>query len=101
MNNYADYAATQLQYYGLKPDSAENDGNGTVWTHYAVSHWLGGTDHTDPHAYLQSHGYSYAELYDLINENILLKQGKLHLGAHQAQQIHQNLQHLQIQENLK
>lgn len=23
MNNYADYAATQLQYYGLKPDSAE------------------------------------------------------------------------------
>ncbi|MBW0972441.1 N-acetylmuramoyl-L-alanine amidase, partial [Pseudomonas aeruginosa] len=35
MNNYADYAATQLQYYGLKPDSAEYDGNGTVWTHYA------------------------------------------------------------------
>ena len=25
MNNYADYAATQLQYYGLKPDSAEYD----------------------------------------------------------------------------
>ena len=24
MNNYADYAATQLQYYGLKPDSAES-----------------------------------------------------------------------------
>ena len=32
MNNYADYAATQLQYYNLKPDSAENDGRGTVWT---------------------------------------------------------------------
>ena len=30
MNNYADYAATQLQYYNLKPDSAENDGRGTV-----------------------------------------------------------------------
>ena len=26
MNNYADYAATQLQYYGLTPNSAENDG---------------------------------------------------------------------------
>ena len=32
MNNYADYAATQLQYYGLTPNSAENDGQGTVWT---------------------------------------------------------------------
>ena len=37
MNNYADYAATQLQYYNLKPDSAENDGRGTVWTHAAIS----------------------------------------------------------------
>ncbi|WP_144523844.1 N-acetylmuramoyl-L-alanine amidase, partial [Bacillus subtilis] len=36
MNNYADYAATQLQYYGLKPNSAEYDANGTVWTHYAI-----------------------------------------------------------------
>jgi bifunctional autolysin len=35
--NYADYAATQLQYYGLKPDSAEYDAKGTVWTHYAIS----------------------------------------------------------------
>ena len=44
MNNYADYAATQLQYYGLKPNSAEYDANGTVWTHYAISRYLGGTD---------------------------------------------------------
>ena len=70
MNNYADYAATQLQYYGLKPNSAENDGSGTVWTHAAISRWLGGTDHADPHGYLQQHNYSYNELYDLINENI-------------------------------
>ena len=48
MNNYADYAATQLQYYNLKPDSAENDGRGTVWTHAAISNFLGGTDHADP-----------------------------------------------------
>ena len=40
MNNYADYAATQLQYYGLTPNSAENDGQGTVWTHYAISRFL-------------------------------------------------------------
>ena len=82
MNNYADYAATQLQYYGLKPDSAEYDGKGTVWTHYAVSKYLGGTDHADPHGYLRSHNYSYDQLYDLINEKYLIKWGKLRLGAH-------------------
>lgn len=76
INNYADYAATNLLYYGLKPDSAEYDGQGTVWTHRAVSNYLGGTDHSDPHDYLQSHGYSYDELYDLINEKYLIKTGK-------------------------
>ena len=76
MNNYADYA-TQLQYYGLKPDSAENDGQGTVWTHYAISRYLGGTDHTDPHQYFRSHNYSYAELYDLIYEKYLIKTGQV------------------------
>lgn len=77
MNNYADYAATQLQYYGLKPNSAEYDANGTVWTHYAISRYLGGTDHADPHAYLSNHNYSYDELYDLINEKYLIKMGKV------------------------
>ncbi|MGV3243615.1 glucosaminidase domain-containing protein [Staphylococcus sp. 11262D007BW] len=75
MNNMADYAATNLQYYGLEPDSAENDGRGTVWTHNAVSQWLGGTDHADPHGYLNQHGYSYNELYDLINEKYQVKMG--------------------------
>lgn len=77
MNNYADYAAPQLVYYGLKPDSAENDGQGTVWTHYAISRWLGGTDHADPHQYFRDHNYSYAELYDLINEKYLIKTGQV------------------------
>ena len=77
MNNYADYAATQLVYYGLKPDSAENDGQGTVWTHYAISRWLGGTDHADPHQYFRDHNYSYTELYDLINEKYLIKTGQV------------------------
>ena len=77
MNNYADYAATQLQYYGLTPNSLENDGQGTVWTHYAISRFLGGTDHSDPHAYLQSHNYTYNELYDLINEKYLIKTGQV------------------------
>ncbi|ARJ51484.1 GW dipeptide domain-containing protein [Staphylococcus lutrae] len=75
MNNMADYAATNLQYYNLKPDSAEYDGRGTVWTHAAVSKFLGGTDHVDPHGYLKQHGYSYDELYDLINEKYQVKMG--------------------------
>ncbi|MGV3276114.1 N-acetylmuramoyl-L-alanine amidase, partial [Staphylococcus hyicus] len=75
MNNFADYAATNLQYYNLRPNSAEYDGQGTVWTHDAVSRFLGGTDHTDPHGYLQSRGYSYNELYDLINEKYMIKMG--------------------------
>ncbi|MGW8026604.1 GW dipeptide domain-containing protein [Staphylococcus xylosus] len=73
INNYADYAATNLQYYGLVPDSAEYDGAGTVWTHKAVSTYLGGTDHTDPHGYFAAHNYSYDELYDLIYEKYLIK----------------------------
>ncbi|PHK49810.1 GW dipeptide domain-containing protein [Staphylococcus edaphicus] len=76
INNYADYAATNLQYYGLAPDSAEYDGVGTVWTHQAVSNYLGGSDHSDPHGYLAAHNYSYDELYDLIYEKYLIKTGK-------------------------
>ncbi|RIO41984.1 glucosaminidase domain-containing protein [Staphylococcus nepalensis] len=76
INNYADYAATNLQYYGLAPDSAEYDGVGTVWTHQAVSKYLGGSDHTDPHGYLANHNYSYDELYDLIYEKYLIKTGQ-------------------------
>ena len=39
--------------------------------------FLGGTDHSDPHAYLQSHNYIYNELYDLINEKYLIKTGQV------------------------
>ncbi|MCQ9289127.1 glucosaminidase domain-containing protein [Staphylococcus gallinarum] len=76
INNYADYAATNLRYYGLKPNSAEYDGAGTVWTHKAVSTYLGGTDHSDPHGYLAAHNYSYDELYDLIYEKYLIQTGQ-------------------------
>ncbi|WP_437271806.1 GW dipeptide domain-containing protein [Staphylococcus succinus] len=76
INNYADYAATNLNYYGLSPNSAEYDGAGTVWTHQAVSNYLGGSDHSDPHGYLAAHNYSYDELYDLIYEKYLIKTGQ-------------------------
>ena len=48
---------------------SENDGQGTVWTHYAISRFLVVLTILT-HAYLQSHNYTYNELYDLINENI-------------------------------
>ncbi|MCG3413531.1 glucosaminidase domain-containing protein [Staphylococcus massiliensis] len=86
MNNFADYAATNLQYYGLKPDSAEYDGQGTVWTHDAISRYLGGTDHSDPHGYLRSRGYSYDELYDLINEKYAVKTGQASPAIPEGQQ---------------
>ena len=75
MNNYADFAATNLRYYGLSPDSAEYDGQGTVWTHKTVSNYLGGADHTDD--YLARNNYSYDELYDLINEKYLIQTGQV------------------------
>lgn len=41
----------------------------TIWTHNDVTHLLGGTDHTDPVAYLQTHGISIAQLIaDVTNE---------------------------------
>ena len=107
INNYADYAATNLLYYGLKPDSAEYDGQGTVWTHRSVSNYLGGTDRVDPHGYLAMHNYSYDELYDLIYEKYLIKTNKVAPWELQAQvqrhnrlNLHQvNLNHLLQQVN--
>lgn len=42
----------------LGVDSAA-DGSGTLWAHKHVSDCLGGTNHTDPIGYLESHGVSW------------------------------------------
>ena len=68
INNYADYIATNLLYYNLPVDSAEYDGNGTLWSHKAVSNFLGGTDHSDPYGWFQMNGYSMDELAQLVTE---------------------------------
>ncbi|MBC1935755.1 GW domain-containing glycosaminoglycan-binding protein [Listeria grandensis] len=68
INNYAYYTAYILDKYKLPIDSAETDGAGTVWTHNAVSKYLGGTTHTDPIGYFNKWGYSYNELLTLITE---------------------------------
>ena len=53
------WAAYQLFYYNLPCTDATKTGNGTVWTHLAVSRFLGNTDHTDPIAYWLSVGVSW------------------------------------------
>lgn len=68
INNYADYFATNLLYYGLPLDNAHYDGNGTVWNHKAVSNFLGGTDHTDPIGWFQANNYTFDDFYNLVSE---------------------------------
>jgi len=53
------WAAYQLFYYKLPCTDATKTGSGTVWTHLAVSRFLGNTDHTDPIAYWSSVGVSW------------------------------------------
>ncbi|WP_262641409.1 N-acetylmuramoyl-L-alanine amidase [Mammaliicoccus sciuri] len=77
INNYADYIATNLSYYGLPFDSAENDGTGTLWSHDAVSRYLGGTDHSDPYGWFAENNYTFNELVDLVREKYLYKTGSV------------------------
>ncbi|MCJ1777919.1 glucosaminidase domain-containing protein [Mammaliicoccus sciuri] len=77
INNYADYIATNLSYYGLPFDSAENDGTGTLWSHDAVSRYLGGTDHSDPYGWFAENNYTFNELIDLVREKYLYKTGSI------------------------
>lgn len=66
INNDAIYAASILHRYHLKPTNATHNGKGTVWSHYAVSKFLGGTDHTDPTGYFAKWGYSMDDFFQLI-----------------------------------
>ncbi|MEE1108207.1 MAG: glucosaminidase domain-containing protein [Macrococcus canis] len=68
VNNLADYLATNLMYYNLPVDNAHNDGQGTVWSHQAVSNYLGGTDHTDPVGWFAENNYTFDEFYSLVQE---------------------------------
>ncbi len=75
INNAAYYTAAILKQYNLKPNDAAYDGKGTVWSHEAVSKYLGGTDHADPKAYYASAGrtyfgqaYTFAMFYQLVKQ---------------------------------
>ncbi|KGL37738.1 SH3 domain-containing protein [Listeria sp. SHR_NRA_18] len=68
VNNDAYYAAYILKQYGITPVNAHNTGIGTVWSHDAVSRFLGGTNHTDPVGYFNKWGYNFNQFFELIQQ---------------------------------
>ncbi|WP_207577771.1 GW domain-containing glycosaminoglycan-binding protein [Listeria seeligeri] len=68
INNYAYYTAYLLNQYKLPVDNAHGDGKGTVWSHDAVTRYLGGTTHTDPVGYFNQWGYNFTDFVSLVNE---------------------------------
>ncbi len=54
---YIQLAASLLLHYRLEQKGGAP--YGTLWSHQDVSRYLGGTSHTDPIAYLSSHGISW------------------------------------------
>lgn len=70
VNNDAYYVATLLKKYNLPAVLADHDGQGTIWSHHAVSQWLGDTDHTDPTGYFQSWGYSMDDFFALVQQKL-------------------------------
>lgn len=71
------WAAVQLAYYNLPCTNAINDGKGTVWTHEAVTKFLGGTTHVDPTAFYHKAGTTTTEVFNQIKAyyDILIKGG--------------------------
>lgn len=66
VNNDAYYTAYLLKQYNLPVTLADNTGAGTVWSHNAVSNYLGGTDHTDPVGYFAQWGYDMNQFFALV-----------------------------------
>lgn len=72
--NAAWYTAYLLHQYGLKPNRADYDGKGTVWSHRAVAKYLGGSTHTDPVGYYSSNGKKYfGQGYTMVQFYTLVK----------------------------
>ena len=70
INNYSDYIASLLYKYNLGLDNADPDGEGTLWSHRAVTNHLGGTTHVDPHGYFASWGYEWNDFVALVTKKL-------------------------------
>jgi len=74
ISNAANYTATLLKQYNLKPNDAAYDGKGTVWSHSSVSKNLGGSSHTDPVGYYSTTGKKYfGQAYTMTQFYTLVK----------------------------
>jgi bifunctional autolysin len=62
-------AAVYLAMRGLGVTPARSDGTGTLWSHYDVTRYLGGTDHTDPIGYIRSWGKSWQDVVDTVQHH--------------------------------
>lgn len=76
INNDAIWSARILHRFNLKPTNATHNGQGTVWSHAAVSKFLGGTNHGDPVGYFNKWGYSMDDFFDLIKYYYDLQEGQ-------------------------
>ncbi len=68
INNYSDYIASILHKYNMGVTNGDYNGVGTLWSHRAVSTFLGGTTHSDPHGYFAKYGYSWNEFIALVSQ---------------------------------
>lgn len=68
INNYADYIANLLYKYKLPVVSAEETGEGTLYSHVAVSNHLGGTASPDPYEYFARFDYEYNDVINLSGQ---------------------------------
>ncbi|MDN7241736.1 GW dipeptide domain-containing protein [Planococcus sp. N028] len=66
IDNYAAYVASILYKNKLGVSSAEATGSGTLWSHAAISKFLGGTNHSDPHGYFAKYGYNWTQFTQLV-----------------------------------
>ncbi|WP_052487932.1 peptidoglycan recognition protein family protein [Gordoniibacillus kamchatkensis] len=59
---WCERAAEYLFAKQLGVSKAEPTGHGTLWSHYDVTQYLGGTTHTDPIEYLQKRGKTWDDV---------------------------------------
>jgi N-acetylmuramoyl-L-alanine amidase CwlA len=62
-------AAFFLAQRQLGVSQAKPDGTGTLWSHYDVTNYLGGTDHDDPIEYLREWGKSWQDVLNTVRDH--------------------------------
>lgn len=68
-NMYCERAAEYLYARKLGVIPAKSDGTGTLWGHFDVTNYLGGTDHTDPISYLAKWGKTWKDVIDTVTQD--------------------------------